>query len=79
MAAHVLLSAAILLSLAVSIWAIADVAMTPAAAFGAAGLSRKQWLMLLVFFTIALDAIGIVLAVAYFTLIRPKVRPLKAA
>lgn len=74
MAAYVLLSAVVLGSLALSIWAISDVMATPAGAFSAAGSSRKKWLMLLVFFTLALDVIGVILAIAYFALVRPKVR-----
>ena len=79
MAAYVSLSAVILGCLALSIWAIADVATTPAEIFSAAGTSRKKWLMLLVAFTLALDVIGVVLATAYFALVRPKLRSLREA
>lgn len=74
MAAYILLSAAVIGSLALSIWAIVDVAAIPAETFSVAGSSRKKWLMLLVFFTLALDAIGVILAIAYFAFVRPKVR-----
>ncbi|MHB8438091.1 MAG: DUF2516 family protein [Acidimicrobiales bacterium] len=77
MAAWILLFALVLGSLALSIWAIVDVAATPAEAFSGAGSSRKKWLMLLVFFTLALDVIGVILAIAYFALVRPKVRSLQ--
>jgi hypothetical protein len=36
-------------------------------------------LVLLSFFTHALDAIGVILAIAHFAVIRPKVRHLRAA
>jgi hypothetical protein len=78
-AAYVLLWAVVACCLALSIWAIADVVATPGEAFDAAGSSRKRWLMLLVFFTLALDVFGVVLAVAYFSLIRPKLRPFRTA
>ena len=71
--------AVVLVSLALSIWAISDVVATPDEAFTAAGSSRKKWLMLLIVFTIALDVIGVALAIAYFAVIRPKVRPLRGA
>lgn len=77
-AAYVLVSAVVIGSLALSIWAIVDVAATLDEVFSAAGLSRKKWLMLLVFFTIALDVIGVALAIAYFTVVRPRVRPFNA-
>ena len=73
------MSALIAGCLALSIWAIADVVATPAETFSAAGSSRKKWLMLLVFFTLALDVLGVVLALVYFALVRPKVRSLRAA
>lgn len=79
MAAYVLLSTVVLGSLALSIWAISDVVATPVETFSAAGSSRKKWLMLLVFFTLAGDVIGVVLAIAYFAVVRPKVRSLRAA
>ena len=74
-AAYVLISAVVIGSFALSIWAIADVVATSDEAFGAAGFSRKKWLMLLLFFTIALDVIGVALAIAYFAIVRPRVRP----
>lgn len=80
MAVYILVSTAVAGSLALSIWAIVDVAATPAEVFRATGSSRKKWLMLLVFFTLALDVIGVVLAITYFAMVRPKVRgPLRAA
>lgn len=74
MAAYVLLSTAVVGSLALSIWAIADVVAMPAETFSAAGRSRKKWLILLVFFTLALDVIGVILALVYLAFVRPKVR-----
>jgi hypothetical protein len=65
--------------LALSIWAIADVAATPAQAFQHVGSSRKRWLMLLVFFTLCLDVIGAPLAAVYFAFVRPKVRAQRAS
>lgn len=79
MADYVVLTAVVVGCLALSIWAIADLAGTPAEAFSAAGSSRRRWLMLLVFFTLALDVVGVVLAIAYFAVTRPKVRSLHTA
>jgi len=72
--AYTLLSLIALGALAISIWAIADAASKPSEAFRAAGSSRKKWMMVLVFFTIALDVIGVVLAMLYLATVRPKVR-----
>ncbi|HKI19393.1 MAG TPA: DUF2516 family protein [Isosphaeraceae bacterium] len=74
MAGYTVLTLIVMVALATSIWAIVDAALTPAEAFSAVGSSKKMWLMLIVFFTIALDLIGVILAIAYFTLVRPRVR-----
>ncbi|HUC37466.1 MAG TPA: DUF2516 family protein [Acidimicrobiales bacterium] len=74
LAAYTLLLVIALGALAISIWAIADAASKSSEAFRAAGSSRKKWMMVLVFFTIALDVIGVVLAIVYLALVRPRVR-----
>jgi len=71
---YALLSLIALVALAVSIWGIADAASKSTEAFSAAGSSRKMWMMLLVFFTLALDVIGVILAIVYLALVRPRVR-----
>ncbi len=72
-AGYLLLTVIVLAALVASIWAIADAASTPAEAFSAAGSSKTMWLMLIVFFTLALDFIGVILAIVYFALVRPRV------
>jgi hypothetical protein len=76
-AAYALLTLIAVAALAISIWAIVDAASTPAEAFSAAGSSKKMWLMLIVFFTLALDLIGVILAIVYFTHIRPRVHAVR--
>ncbi len=74
MAGYALFTFVAMACLGVSIWAIADAASSSTDAFKAANSSRKRWLMLLVFFTLALDVIGVILAVVYLTVVRPRVK-----
>ena len=74
MAGYTLLTLIVLAALAVSIRAIVDAASTPPEAFSAAGSSKRLWVLLLIFFTVALDLVGVFLVIAYFAFMRPRVR-----
>jgi hypothetical protein len=60
--------------LLVPIWAIADAASRPSAAFVAAGSSKAMWITLIVVFWLVTGIVGFVLAIVYLASIRPRVR-----
>ena len=78
MAGYLMLTLIAVVALGVSIWAIVDAASTSPEDFKAAGSSRKMWMVLLVFFTLAADVIGVILAIVYLALLRPRVRAVRA-
>ncbi len=60
--------------LVVSIWAIADAASRPSAAFAAARSSKAMWISLIAVFYLLTGIVGLVLAIVYLASIRPRVR-----
>jgi hypothetical protein len=68
--------AVMLVGLVVPVWAIADAASRPAAAFAAAGSSKGLWIALIVVFWLITGFIGLILSVVYLTSIRPRVEAL---
>jgi len=64
--------------LVIPVWAIVDAASRPSGAFAAAGSSKPMWIVLIVIGWLVTGLIGIVLAVVYLALIRPRVRAVTA-
>jgi hypothetical protein len=63
-----------LIGLVVPVWAVADAASRPSAAFAAAGSSKGLWITLVIVFWLVTGIIGFVLAIVYLASIRPRVR-----
>jgi Protein of unknown function (DUF2516) len=66
--------AVFVVSLVVSIWAIADAVSRPTGAFTAAGSSKGLWIALIVLTWIFTGFIGLILAIVYLASIRPRVK-----
>ncbi len=63
-----------MLSLATTIWAVADVASRPEEAFRRAGRSKSAWLIGLIVGFLILAVLSFVLDLIYLLGVRPKVR-----
>lgn len=61
-----------LICLAVSVWALSDIAATPESAFVGAGMSKIMWMVLIAVFVILFAPISLVLSVVYLSSVRPK-------
>jgi len=70
--------AVFVVSLVVSIWAIADAISRPTGAFTAAGSSKGLWIALIVLTWIFTGFIGLILAIVYLASIRPRVKAVMA-
>jgi len=62
------------LAIAVPIWAIVDAASHSNAAFHAAGSSKTTWIVVITVFTVLFDFVGLILAIFYLAVTRPRVR-----
>ncbi len=67
----------VLLCIGVSVWALADIASKPDAAFVRAGQSKMMWVVLITVFIVLFAPVALVLSVVYFSSIRGKL--IKAA
>jgi hypothetical protein len=61
-------------TLAIGIWAIADAARRPAAAWQSLGRNRTLWVALLVVATVFARLLGLPLAIYYLAFMRPKLQ-----
>ncbi len=58
---------------AIPLWAVIDAAVRPQTAWQAAGQSKVLWLILVIATWLLTGILGLVLAIVYLTVIRPKV------
>jgi hypothetical protein len=74
-ASYFVVLAAIVCGLALCVWAVIDAAMTPQAAFRAAGRSKELWITLIAVLTFCTGFGGIMVAIIYLLGIRPRLSP----
>jgi hypothetical protein len=61
-----------LIGIGVSVWALADIASKPEAAFVGAGMSKLMWVVLIAGFIVVFAPVAVVLSVVYLASVRSK-------
>jgi hypothetical protein len=61
-----------LIGIGVSVWALADIASKPEAAFVGAGMSKFMWVVLIAVFIVVFAPVAVVLSVVYLASVRSK-------
>ncbi len=67
-----------MLGVVLCVWAMIDAAIRPDPAWKDAGQNKVLWIVLLLAALLVLRPVGILVAIAYFAVIRPKIRASQA-
>lgn len=62
----------VLICLAVSVWALSDIASRSQSAFDGAGMSKTMWVVLIAAFIVLFVPVALVLSIVYLSSVRPK-------